>query len=177
MSLLISTPTHQTNHKAQTSDRPFQISDIAIHTTTHPPNPHILNLRKRKLHTLHRKPAIMPGTRGPVPVPLETQDNRNLTQEVLDLLDTKEPLQTNEDFPAVSQAVIKAALDRLASRSMVVYKSLDREVVGLTKEAEGIVEEGSHEFKVWKAVRDAGRVAIKELPVRLCICMFCTTGK
>lgn len=107
----------------------------------------------------------MPGTRGPVPVPLETKD-RNLTQDVLDLLDTKEPLQTNEDFPTISQAEIKAALDRLASRSMVEYKAMDSEKVGLTPESEGIVENGSHEFKVWKAVKEAGSILIKDLPVR-----------
>ncbi|USP76234.1 Phenylalanine--tRNA ligase alpha subunit [Curvularia clavata] len=105
----------------------------------------------------------MPGTRGPVPVPLEAK-GQNLTQEILDLLDTKEPLHTNEDFPAVSQAEIKAALDRLASRSMVEYKSLDSEKVLLTPESEGIVAEGSHEFKVWKLVKDRGSVPIAELP-------------
>ncbi|KAF1944962.1 hypothetical protein EJ02DRAFT_339919 [Clathrospora elynae] len=105
----------------------------------------------------------MPGTRGPVPVPLEAK-SQNLTQEILDLLDTKEPLQTNEDFPAISQAEIKAALDRLASRSMVEYKSLDSERILLTAESEGIVEHGSHELKVWKAVKERGSIPIKELP-------------
>lgn len=105
----------------------------------------------------------MPGTRGPVPVPLETRD-RNLTQDILDLLDTKEPLQTNEDFPAIPQAEIKAALDRLASRSMVEYQTKDAERVLLTPESEGIVEHGSHEFKVWKAIKEAGKIPIKELP-------------
>lgn len=99
-----------------------------------------------------------------MPVPLETQ-GRDLTQQILDLLDTKQPLQSNEDFPAISQAEIKAALDRLASRSMVEYKTLDSEQVLLTPEAESIVENGSHEYKVWKAVKDAGKVSIKELPV------------
>jgi phenylalanyl-tRNA synthetase alpha chain len=108
----------------------------------------------------------MPGTRGPVPVPLETQ-NRNLTQDILDLLDTKETLQTDEDFPTIPQAEIKAALDRLASRSMVEYKSLNSDKVTLTAESEAIVENGSHEFKVWKAIKEAGKVSIKELPVRI----------
>lgn len=107
----------------------------------------------------------MPGTRGPVPVPLETH-NRNLTQDILDLLDTKETLQTNEDFPAIPQAEIKAALDRLASRSMVEYKSLNTDKVVLTPESEDIVANGSHEFKVWKAIKEAGKVLVKELPVR-----------
>jgi phenylalanyl-tRNA synthetase alpha chain len=106
----------------------------------------------------------MPGTRGPVPVPLESQ-NRNLTQDVLDLLDTKDTLHTNEDFPASPQAEIKAALDRLASRSMVEYKSLNSDRVALTPESQDIVERGSHEFRVWKAIKEAGNVSIKELPV------------
>jgi phenylalanyl-tRNA synthetase alpha chain len=101
-----------------------------------------------------------------VPVPLETK-GQNLTQEILDLLDTKEPLQSNEDFPAISQAEIKAALDRLASRSMVEYKSLDSEKVILTPESEGIVAEGSHEFKVWQLVKEKERVPIADLPVRI----------
>ena len=99
-----------------------------------------------------------------MPVPLETK-GQNLTQDILDLLDTKEPLQSNEDFPTISQAEIKAALDRLASRSMVTYKSLDSEKVVLTPESEGIVAEGSHEYKVWKLVKEKERVPIAELPV------------
>jgi phenylalanyl-tRNA synthetase alpha chain len=107
------------------------------------------------------------GTRGPVPVPLESKE-QNVTQDVLDLLDTKQPLQTAQDFPSIPQAEIKAALDRLASRSMVEYQTNDSEQVLLTKEAEAIVADGSHEFKVWKAVKDAGKVPIKELAVGFC---------
>jgi phenylalanyl-tRNA synthetase alpha chain len=107
----------------------------------------------------------MGGTRGPVPVPLETK-GQNLTQEILDLLDTKEPLQSNEDFPAISQAEIKAALDRLASRSMVEYKTKDSEKIVLTSESQGIVEKGSHEYRVWQLVKDKERVPIADLPVR-----------
>jgi phenylalanyl-tRNA synthetase alpha chain len=107
----------------------------------------------------------MPGTRGAVPVPLETQD-RNLTQDVLDLLDTKDTLQTDEDFPTISQAEIKAALDRLASRSMVEYTSKNTDKVALTAESEDIVKNGSHEIRVWKAIKEAEKVSIKDLPVR-----------
>jgi phenylalanyl-tRNA synthetase alpha chain len=114
----------------------------------------------------------MPGTRGPVPVPLETH-NRNLTQDVLDLLDTKATLHTNEDFPAIPQAEIKAALDRLASRSMVEYKSLNSDRVTLTPESEDIVERGSHEFRVWKAIKEAGKISIKELPVCTMLALGC----
>lgn len=104
------------------------------------------------------------STRGPVPI----LEERNLTQEVLDLLDTKEPLRTSEDFPSIPQAQIKAALDRLASRSMLEYQAHDSDQVVLTPESESIVANGSHEYKVWKAVKDAGKIPIKELPVRSC---------
>ena len=111
----------------------------------------------------------MTGTRGPVPVVVEAQ-GRNLTQDILDLLDTKETLKSNEDFPSVPQRDIKAALDRLASRSMIEYKTLDKEEVNLTPESEGIVVNGSHEFKVWKAVKEAGKIAIKDVPVGSTLC-------
>ncbi|PSK60392.1 Phenylalanine--tRNA ligase alpha subunit [Elsinoe australis] len=104
----------------------------------------------------------MPGTRGPVPVPLET-DGRDLTQQVLDLLDEKEPLRTNTDFPNVSQQEIKAALDRLASRSMLAYETQDKEEVVLTPEGQKICDEGSHEYKVWDAVHKAGKMPLKDL--------------
>ena len=126
--------------------------------------PHVKSIEAPRARQTNRTHAKMTGTRGPVPVPLETQ-GRNLTQDVLDLLDTKETLQSNEDFPAIPQKDIKAALDRLASRSMVEYKTNDKEQVNLTPESEGIVAHGSHEFKVWKAVKEAGKIAIKELPV------------
>jgi phenylalanyl-tRNA synthetase alpha chain len=104
-----------------------------------------------------------------VPVPLEPK-NANVTQRLLDLLDSKDPLHTSEDLPDVSQAEVKAALDRLASRSMVEYATDEHDQAVLTPEAEGIVAQGSHEYKVWDAVRAAGKIAIKELPVGICLC-------
>lgn len=109
----------------------------------------------------------MPGQRGPVPVPVQ-QGGRDLTQQVLDLLDSKpdqQPLQTNVDFPDVSQSEIKAALDRLASRSMLTYQTQEEEQVLLTPEGQLIVSEGSHEYKVWRVVHERGQLPLKELPV------------
>lgn len=111
----------------------------------------------------------MPGTRGPVPVPLHT-GGRDLTQQILDLLDTKEPLQTNEDFPETPQNEIKAALDRLGSRQMLVYDTRDSEKVVLTPEGQTICDEGSHEYKVWEIVQQKGKLPLKELPVRSRTC-------
>lgn len=107
----------------------------------------------------------MPGTRGPVPVPLE-QGGRDLTQQVLDLLDAKSTLHTNQDFPSVPQIEIKAALDRLGSRQMLTYETEEKEEVQLTAEGQQIANEGSHEYKVWAAVKEKGGLPLKELPVR-----------
>lgn len=108
----------------------------------------------------------MPGTRGAVPVPLK-DGGRDLTQAVLDALSQREDFTTSEEFPELSQQEIKAALDRLGSRSMIQYDTLDSEQVLLTPEGKMIAEAGSHEYKVWEMVKSKGRVAIKELPVSL----------
>lgn len=97
-------------------------------------------------------------------MPVESQ-SRNVVQDVLDLLDTKSPIHTSEEFSSIPQKDIKAALDRLASRSMVTYETKDSEEAHLTAEAESIVANGSHEYKVWAAVKEAGKIPIKELPV------------
>lgn len=103
----------------------------------------------------------MVGQRGPVPVP----QHGDVTQLVLDLLNEKPTLHSNEDLAGVSQTDVKAALDRLASRSMVTYQTSDSEQAVLTKEGQTICDEGSHEWKVWDVVKRNGKVAIKELPV------------
>lgn len=110
----------------------------------------------------------MPGTRGPVPVPLQT-GSRDLTLEILKQLDSREPFKSQDAFPDIPQAEIKAALDRLASRSMVQYDTTDREVVVLTEEGEQIAKDGSHEYKVWRAVQESGKLHIKELPVSISV--------
>lgn len=109
----------------------------------------------------------MPGQRGPVPVPLEAGNGtRDLTLEILEHLDEKENWNTSDDFPSISQAQIKAALDRLASRQMLEYDTKDAEILVLTDEAKQICEEGSHEYKVWQAVKSKGKIAVKDLAVR-----------
>lgn len=98
-------------------------------------------------------------------MPLE-QGGRDLTQQVLDQLDVKSPLHTNEDFPSAPQIEIKAALDRLGSRQMITYETEEKEEVQLTAEGQQICNEGSHEYKVWEAVKAKGELPLKELPVR-----------
>ncbi|KAL9077880.1 MAG: hypothetical protein Q9157_003211 [Trypethelium eluteriae] len=108
----------------------------------------------------------MPGTRGAVPVPVTTNSSHphDLTREILSLLDTRPQLQTADDLPDASQAEVKAALDRLASRQMIQYNTRDSENIVLTEEGQTICDEGSHEYKVWEAVKRKGRIGLKELP-------------
>lgn len=89
--------------------------------------------------------------------------------EVLDALAKAEgSILTADVFPAVSFVKIKAALDSLKSREMIEYKPVEREEAVLTPEAEGIVENGSHEAKVFEAVRQAvDGLKISELPVSI----------
>lgn len=104
----------------------------------------------------------MPGVRGPVPVPLK-ENARELTQQILDVLDEKNTFQSEEQFPNVAQIPLKGALDRLSSRSLVAYETVNAENIVLEKEGESIAANGSHEWIVWNAVKSAGKVAIKEL--------------
>ena len=78
------------------------------------------------------------------------------TAAVLDALASSDgPVLTAEAFPDIPPTVIKSSLDRLGSREMLTYKTLEREEYVLSQEAQGIAAEGSHEAKVIEAVRKA----------------------
>jgi len=91
----------------------------------------------------------------------------DLTTEVLDALaQSNGPILTAEAFPSVPFTTIKSALDRLGSRDMVVYKTIEREEAILTEEAQEIATHGSHEAKVFEAVRQAvAGLKVSDLPV------------
>lgn len=106
----------------------------------------------------------MPGARGPVPVPLQTSSG-DLTKQILEALDQQQTYITSKQFPERPQNEIKAALDRLSSRQMVQYDTAEVDHVSLTAEGKTICDEGSHEYKVWDAVRKAGKLDMKDLQV------------
>jgi len=81
---------------------------------------------------------------------ISTED---LIPEILQTLSKSDPIQSTEAFPQVPFESIKAALDRLASRSMVTYEQVEREEALLEPEAETIVSHGSHEARVFEVVR------------------------
>ena len=91
----------------------------------------------------------------------------DLTAEVLDALSSNEgPILSADAFPSLPSTTVKSALDRLASREMVNYRTIDREEAVLTEEAESIAAHGSHEAKVFEAVLKAVEgLKITDLPV------------
>ena len=86
---------------------------------------------------------------------------------LLAILDRNDgPLLTADAFPSVPFVKVKSALDTLKSREMISHSQLEREEAILTPEGEGIAKEGSHEAKVFEAVRAAVEgLKIEELPV------------
>ncbi|KAA6415540.1 MAG: phenylalanyl-tRNA synthetase alpha chain [Lasallia pustulata] len=90
----------------------------------------------------------------------------DLTSQVLDALsESNDPVLTANAFPSVPSTTVKSALDRLGSREMISYNTIDREEAVLTDEANGIVADGSHEAKVFEAVRIAVEgLKITDLP-------------
>lgn len=84
-----------------------------------------------------------------------TASSGDLALDILAALSKAETLSSSADFPNVKFSDLKAALDRLSSRSMVSYKQLDQEIPFLEPEGELIAKHGSHEARVFEAVRQA----------------------
>ncbi|TGJ81769.1 hypothetical protein E0Z10_g6994 [Xylaria hypoxylon] len=79
----------------------------------------------------------------------------DLALTILAALSKAETLSSSTDFPNTKSSDLKAALDRLGSRSMVSYKQIDQEIPVLESEGELIAEHGSHEARVFEVVRQA----------------------
>ncbi|KAI0379687.1 tRNA synthetases class II core domain (F)-domain-containing protein [Hypomontagnella monticulosa] len=79
----------------------------------------------------------------------------DLATHILESLDKSSPLLSAEAFPTSSFVEVKAALDRLASRDMITYDTIEREEAILEPEGEQIAENGSHEARVFEALRSA----------------------
>ena len=92
----------------------------------------------------------------------------DLATQVLQALSTQSPLLSAEAFPAIAFQDIKAALDRLGSRSMITYETIEREEVLLEPEAEQIATYGSHEARVFEALRQAVEgMTVQELEAKI----------
>ena len=97
----------------------------------------------------------------------------DLTAQVLSALSqTEDPILSTDAFSTIPSTEVKSALDRLKSREMVTYDTIDKEEATLTPEAEGVAANGSPEAKVFEAVRSAMEgLKISELPVCWLYCM------
>lgn len=88
----------------------------------------------------------------------------DLPSEILQLLSRNDPILSSEAFPSQKSADVKSALDRLASRSMIGYDTIDREEAILEEEGVEIEANGSHEARVFEALRRAVEgLTVKEL--------------
>ena len=65
------------------------------------------------------------------------------------------------------QEIAEEFIPLIMIHDQVEKKLLYPYAADVSPEAEDIVQNGSHEFKVWKAVKAAGTIAIKDLPVRI----------
>jgi phenylalanyl-tRNA synthetase alpha chain len=79
----------------------------------------------------------------------------DLTSEILQALSKIDPILSSEAFPSQKSADVKSALDRLGSRSMITYETIDREEAILEPEAVEIEANGSHEARVFEALRNS----------------------
>ncbi|KAK2626708.1 hypothetical protein QTJ16_003883 [Diplocarpon rosae] len=86
---------------------------------------------------------------------VEPTSQGDLPSEILLTLSKDEPILSSEVFPTQKSADVKSALDRLASRSMVTYETIDREEAILEAEAVEIEANGSHEARVFEALSKA----------------------
>lgn len=80
---------------------------------------------------------------------------KDFTSEILAALSDKDSLSSKDAFPNAEFAELKAALDRLGSRFMVTYKQIDQEEAVLQPEGQLVAENGSHEARVFEALRQA----------------------
>jgi phenylalanyl-tRNA synthetase alpha chain len=80
---------------------------------------------------------------------------KDLTHQILHALSQVESLLSAEAFPQAGFTDVKAALDRLASRDMVKYDTIEREEAILEAEGEQIAANGSHEARVFEALQQA----------------------
>ncbi|KAI1104125.1 tRNA synthetases class II core domain (F)-domain-containing protein [Jackrogersella minutella] len=87
---------------------------------------------------------------------VSSSPSEDLTSSILQSLDkSSSPLLSAEAFPTASFVDVKAALDRLASRDMVAYDTIEREEAILEPEGEQIAADGSHEARIFDALRAA----------------------
>ena len=86
---------------------------------------------------------------------LQNDSQGDLPSQILQALSENEPILSSDAFSSTKSVEVKSALDRLASRSMITYDTIDREEALLEAEGLEIAANGSHEARVFEALRQA----------------------
>ena len=86
---------------------------------------------------------------------LQNDSQGDLPSQILQALLENEPILSSDAFSSTKSVEVKSALDRLASRSMITYDTIDREEALLEAEGLEIAVNGSHEARVFEALRQA----------------------
>jgi phenylalanyl-tRNA synthetase alpha chain len=81
--------------------------------------------------------------------------SEDFASQLLLTLSKTDPIISAEAFPKTPYIEVKAALDRLSSRSMVTYETIERDEALLEPEGLQIAENGSHEARVFETLRKA----------------------
>ncbi|RYP64379.1 hypothetical protein DL771_008773 [Monosporascus sp. 5C6A] len=86
---------------------------------------------------------------------LSSSGEGDLPIQILHALDKTSPLYSAEAFPAAGFTELKAAVDKLKSRELVGYDTIEKEEYFLEPEGELVAASGSHEARVWEALRSS----------------------
>ena len=85
--------------------------------------------------------------------PAAAANMADLATTILHKLDASGgPLHSSTDFPDETFDALKAALDRISSRSMITYEQIEANEWILEDEGQQIAQHGSHEARVFEAL-------------------------
>lgn len=91
-----------------------------------------------------------------------------LQLEILQVLDQQGQIaDTRVQFPELDSLTVQAALNSLVSRNKVAYKNIERELWNLTAEAQDIVANGSHEYRLLSLVLELEHLKIADVGAKL----------
>lgn len=87
-----------------------------------------------------------------------------LQLEILQILGKQGVIENTLDtFPNLDSQKVQAALNSLLARSKITYKSIEKELWKLTAEAQDIVKNGSHEYRLLETILKLEHLKISEV--------------
>lgn len=86
---------------------------------------------------------------------MASSQSGDLPNDILQALSADDHILSTDAFPKQTSTDLQAALLSLASREMVTYETINRDEYTLLPEAEGIAQNGSHEARIFDALRQA----------------------